>query len=128
MAKVLVYATALFFLLYGSFFTLIPVEMAHWITGASPAPASATIDFRATYGGAQFAIGLSLICIMRWQKQTNLALTVIAITLFSMAFARLLGILVDGQANLFMYLYLVAEVVFATWALYLKRSVTPRQS
>ena len=48
MSKLLVYATAVFFIVYGALFLLIPTGMAYWITGAELNPASAVIDVRAT--------------------------------------------------------------------------------
>ena len=125
MSKLLVYLTALFFLLYGVIFAVFPVEMANLITGSSPNSTSATIDFRATYGGAQFAIGLALILVLKINQDVTLALIIVAITLLSMAFGRLIGILLDGQPNTLMYVYLVAELVFGLLALYLRKSEAP---
>ncbi|EPO0014314.1 DUF4345 domain-containing protein [Vibrio alginolyticus] len=125
MSKLLVYLTALFFLLYGAIFAVFPVDMANLITGSSPNSTSATIDFRATYGGAQFAIGLALILVFKIKQDVTLALIIVAITLLSMAFGRLIGILLDGQPNTLMYVYLVAELVFGLLALYLRKSEAP---
>ncbi|EPR4994975.1 DUF4345 domain-containing protein [Vibrio navarrensis] len=125
MSKLLVYLTALFFLLYGAIFAVFPLEMANLITGSSPNSTSATIDFRATYGGAQFAIGLALILVLKIKQDVTLALIIVAITLLSMAFGRLIGILLDGQPNTLMYVYLVAELVFGLLALYLRKSEAP---
>ena len=125
MSKLLVYLTALFFLLYGALFAVFPVDMANLITGSSPNSASATIDFRVTYGGAQFAIGLALILVFKIKQDVTLALIIVAITLLSMAFGRLIGILLDGQPNTLMYVYLVAELVFGLLALYLRKSEAP---
>ncbi|MHA2801278.1 DUF4345 domain-containing protein [Vibrio harveyi] len=125
MSKLLVYLTALFFLLYGAIFAVFPVDMSNLITGSSPNSTSATIDFRATYGGAQFAIGLALILVLKIKQDVTLALIIVAITLLSMAFGRLIGILFDGQPNTLMYVYLVAELVFGLLALYLRKSEAP---
>ncbi|HDM8069672.1 DUF4345 domain-containing protein [Vibrio harveyi] len=125
MSKLLVYLTALFFLLYGAIFAVFPVDMANLITGSSPNSTSATIDFRATYGGAQFAIGLALILVLKIKQDVTLALVIVAITLLFMAFSRLIGILFDGQPNTLMYVYLVAELVFGLLALYLRKSEAP---
>ncbi len=122
MSKLLVYLTAVFFLVYGALFLVFPIEMANWVTGANPDPNSATIDFRATYGGAQFAIGFILIFALHYKKDVDLALFIVAITLLSMALGRLVGILIDGQANTLMYLYLVAEIVFGLLAIHLYQS------
>ena len=121
MAKLLIYATAVFFLLYGIGFILFPAEMAVWVTGVSPSDGSATIDFRATYGGAQFAIGFVLLLIVKVRNDMNLALTMVAILLLSMAIARFTGIVIDGEPNLIMHIYLAAELTFGTLAWWLKR-------
>ena len=125
MSKLLVYLTALFFLLYGAIFAVFPVDMANLITGSSPNSTSATIDFRATYGGAQFAIGLALILVLMIKQDVTFALIIVAIALLSMAFCRLIGILFDGQPNTLMYVYLVAELVFGLLALYLRKLEAP---
>ncbi|WP_425665761.1 DUF4345 domain-containing protein [Vibrio tubiashii] len=126
MSKLLVYLTALFFLFYGAIFVVFPIEMANLITDSSPNSTSAAIDFRATYGGAQFAIGLALILVLKIKQDITLALIIVAITLLSMAFGRLIGILVDGQPNTLMYVYLIAELAFGLLALYLKTSMSPK--
>ncbi|MFB9214099.1 DUF4345 domain-containing protein [Vibrio sinaloensis] len=118
MSKLLVYLTALFFLLYGAMFVVAPHEMANLVTESSPSFGSAMIDFRATYGGAQFAIGAALLFIVKWKRDLALALILVAITLLSMAVGRLFGLLVDGDGNTLMYLYFVAEVVFGVLALH----------
>ncbi|MDN3685933.1 DUF4345 family protein [Vibrio sinaloensis] len=72
MSKLLVYLTALFFfLLYGAMFVVAPHEMANLVTESSPSFGSAMIDFRATYGGAQFAIGAALLFIVKWKKRPS---------------------------------------------------------
>ena len=44
----------------------------------------------------------------------------IAIVLLAMAATRILGIILDGSPNLVMYIYLAAELLFASLALYLR--------
>ncbi|USD42800.1 DUF4345 domain-containing protein [Vibrio sp. SCSIO 43135] len=124
MPKLLVYATALFFLVYGALFIVIPAEIAYLITDSSPEPTSATIDFRATYGGAQLAIGVILLWIVRQKNDLDLALVLVSFVLLLMALGRSIGIVVDGQANTLMYVYLVAEVVFGILALVLRKHIS----
>ncbi|REL27542.1 DUF4345 domain-containing protein [Thalassotalea euphylliae] len=120
MAKLLIYATAGFFLLYGLAFAFYPISMAMWVTDASPSSTSAVIDFRATYGGAQVAIGLLLLLIVKVRNDIDLALTMVALLLLSMALGRFIGIVIDGEPNLIMYVYLAAELAFGVLALWLK--------
>ena len=123
MEKVFVYLTGLIFLTYGSLFSVFPIEMSHWITGSPPQGASAMIDLRATYGGAQFAIGALLLLVTKLKNDVDMALLMVALILLSMAFSRALGIGLDGQANELMFFYLAAEIVGGLAALYLRKSV-----
>jgi hypothetical protein len=120
MSKLLVYATAVFFIVYGALFLLIPTGMAYWITGAELNPASAVIDVRATYGGAQLAIGLMMFLVVKLKDDVELGLTFVAVVLLAMAFGRLVGLWSDGEANLVMYLYLAGELLFGALALVLR--------
>ena len=120
MSKLLVYATAVFFIVYGALFLLIPTGMAYWITGAELNPASAVIDVRATYGGAQLAIGLMMFLVVKLKDDVELGLIFVAVVLLAMAFGRLVGLWSDGEANLVMYLYLIGELLFGALALVLR--------
>ena len=122
MAKLLVYATGLFFILYGAAFTLLPVHMASLITGAVPGTPSGLIDLRATYGGMSIAIGATLFLLGSRSELISLGLLATAVVLLAMAGTRLLGIMIDGTPNGVMYLYLAAELVFGGLALYLRGS------
>ena len=126
MSRFLVYATALFFLVYGAIFVAFPMEMAHWVTGASlnGNSTSAIIDFRATYGGAQLAIGVVLLLVMKLRADVDLALLIVAASLLLMALGRVIGIVVDTQPNTLMLLYLFAELVFGGLALWQRKQVT----
>ena len=66
-----------------------------------------------------------MILVFKIKQDVTLALIIVAITLLSMAFGRLIGILLDGQPNTLMYVYLVAELVFGLLALYLRKSEAP---
>ncbi|SHH23773.1 DUF4345 family protein [Ferrimonas marina] len=120
MAKLLVYLTALFFVVYGALFIVLPADMALWVTGSAPAASSASIDFRATYGGAQLAIGVVFLLVVKLRNDVDLALLIVGLVLLLMALGRTVGILMDGQPNALMWVYLIAELVFGTLALYLR--------
>jgi hypothetical protein len=123
MPKILVYSTALFFICYGALFIVLPAEFALLVTGSAPNETSATVDFRATYGGLQLAVGVIIFHIARHQKDLSLALTIVSTSLLFMAVGRTVGILTDGSPNLIMYLYLCAEIVFGLFAIALKKSL-----
>ncbi len=122
MARFLVYATAAFFVLYGVGFALFPLQMSLLITDGHPVMSSSIIDSRATYGGAQFAIGLLMWLVVKLRDDVDLGLLMVAVTLLSMAAGRAYGIVVDGQANWLMYVYLVAEIGFGIMALKLRNT------
>ena len=108
--RFVIYLAAGFFLLYGLAFTLAPVAMSTLVTGSAPAGVSAMVDFRATYGGMTIAVGLALFY-LHAIKQNRACLVIVMIVLLSMAASRTLGLIVDGSGNVFMYLYLVLEVL-----------------
>ncbi|MDK9736413.1 DUF4345 family protein [Vibrio sp. D404a] len=120
MSKLLVYATAVFFMVYGGLFLLLPTGMVYWITGADLNTASAVIDLRATYGGAQLSIGLMMLLVVKLKDDVELGLIFVAVVLLAMAFGRLVGLWNDGEANLVMYLYLAGELLFGALALVLR--------
>jgi len=120
MSKLLVYATAVFFMVYGGLFLLLPTGMVYWITGADLNTASAVIDLRATYGGAQLSIGLMMLLVVKLKDDVELGLIFVAVVLLAMAFGRLVGLWNDGEANFVMYLYLAGELLFGALALVLR--------
>ena len=122
MDKLLVYAVGLFFLAYGVAFTLLPLEMAQFVTGAAPATASGVIDMRATYGGMSVAVGILLIVLGGRAEWGSRGLLASAIVLRGMAGGRVIGMVLDGSPNMLMYLYLAGELMFAALALILSRS------
>jgi len=123
LAKLLVYATGGIFILYGAAFAFLPVEMALLVTGESPGTPSGLIDFRATYGGITFAMGVALLKLGSRPELLSLGLVITAVVLLAMAGGRILGMILDGTPNLIMYIYLATELVFPGLALYLRRSI-----
>jgi hypothetical protein len=118
MAKLLVWATGIFFVLYGTVFLIAPSEMAIFVTGNSPQTASGIIDLRATYGGLSISMGVVLLILASSTENLRLALLCTAIVLLTMAGGRVLGMFLDGSPNLIMYVYLVAELVVSSAALW----------
>ncbi len=111
-ANNLLWVNALLFLAFGLGFMFAPAFFSQTITGASPATSSAMIDMRATYGG--IAIGLAIF--WGWcarGNNTQLAgLLSSLLVLAATAFGRILGILMDGAPNIFMFILLAAELLF----------------
>ena len=123
MAKVLIWATGNFFIFYGVVFALFPAEAAVFVTDGSPDTTSALIDMRATYGGMSIAVGATILLLGSRPELLDFALLVTGVILLGMAAGRTLGIVIDGEPNTVMYLYLVAEVLFGVTALALRHTV-----
>lgn len=119
MAKLLVWATGIVFILYGVAFMFIPAEMAVFVTGDRPRTASGIIDLRATYGGMSVAVGVILLLLLSRPENLHLALICIAIVLLAMAVGRMSGMFKDGNPNIVMYLYLTVEIIVSSFALWL---------
>lgn len=120
-SKWLVYATGIFFLGYGILFTLFPIEASSFVTGGSPQVPSGITDMRATYGGMSIAASIIMFILGSRNESLSFGLSVVAITLYAMAFTRLLGMMIDGDPNVLMYLYFVGEITFATLAMVFQR-------
>ena len=123
-AKFLVYATAVVFFFYGFLFAIFPAEMSVWATGASPSTPSGMIDLRATYGGAQMAIGAVMLYLVAVKKELDTGLVMVAFVLLLMAVSRTLGILTDGAPNILMYVFLSTEVGFGMLALIVRQKIS----
>ncbi len=111
-----IFLAAAFFLLYGLAFSLMPTTMALLITDSELNGNAALIDFRATYGGMTFAVGV-LLCYLYSIRQLRACLVITIIVLLCMAVTRGIGLLVHGPGNFLMYLYLVLEILGSALAL-----------
>ena len=97
---------------YGLAFILAPVVLSRFVTESVPASTSGLIDLRATYGGMSLAIGV-LLFMLSGPAQLRTGLWAVLCLMAGMAGGRAYGMLVDGQPNGMMYLYLVLELVTA---------------
>ena len=105
-----IYFAAAFFIFYGLAFSLFPADMGLLVTEVAPQNISAMVDFRATYGGMTIAIGIAFIY-LHAIKQFHASLAIISFVLILMAVTRAMGLVLDGQGNSIMYVYLVLEVL-----------------
>ena len=110
--KTLLWINALLFILFGIGFILAPQFLSQLITGATPSTTSALTDMRATYGGTSFGIGLFFGLCARQPSSLRMGLTASLLILASIAGGRFVGILIDGSPNYFMFVLLVAEILF----------------
>lgn len=119
MDKILVILTAAIFFVYGLIFVLFPVEMLQIILQVSLNTSSGIIDIRATYGGMSIAIGVILYLLATNENTLRVGLISVSILMLSMAFGRLIGMVLDGSPNIFMYIYLALELVASSFAIFL---------
>ena len=118
--KSLIYVAGSVFLVYGLLFAAFPNQLLRLTVDGSVTSTSALIDIRATYGGMSVAAGVILL--MQGQSSNHKAgLLTVLILMIGMAVGRSIGLYVDGDANLVMYVYLLLEVVVAILALSLLR-------
>jgi hypothetical protein len=111
--RALVLINAVIFIIYGCFYLLYPIEASMYVTQSIPATTTAVIDMRAVYGGMSIAIGIILVLLSINNHTLLLAVKILFIYMLCMAFARFLGVIVDGNANNKMYYYLIAEGITA---------------
>ena len=103
---------AVAFVAFGIAFIAAPQTLAETILGVAPTASSAMIDMRATYGGFAFGAGVFFgLCATRasWVRPGLIAC---AFSVGGIGAARLVGIVVDGSPNGFMWLFLAFEVLF----------------
>ena len=72
---------------------------------------SSIIDIRATYGGMSIGVGSILYLLARGESTLRTGLLAVLLVMACMASARLYGIMVDGQPNGYMHLYLILALV-----------------
>lgn len=106
----LVFANGILFIGFGLGFMIAPACFSALFTGAQLTTASAIIDVRATYGGMALGLGIWLVVCAR--QDIRLGLIGAFAVLTSIVLTRLVGIVLDGGANGFMYAFLAAEVLF----------------
>ena len=115
-ARIVIWLSAGFFIIYGLAFSVFPSTMASLVTGVEPVGVSTLIDLRATYGGMSIAAGASMLYLL-FTQQMRTCLVMISLLLMSMAVTRTLGLIFDGSGNVFMYLYLAGEMIGAGLAI-----------
>jgi hypothetical protein len=112
-ARILLLLGSGIFALYGLLFAIAPVELARLVTGDAPSSPSALIDMRATYGGMSIAVGMILMLLALKEETIRIGVVSLLLVMVCMAATRIVGIAVDGDANIAMYFYLGLEIVAA---------------
>lgn len=117
---------AIFFVIYGLAFLFMPETILYWVTHSSHNTASAIMDTRATYGGMSLAIGLLLHYFSIKPVYEKLGLIFVILIMGNMALGRSLGMLLDGEPNPVMWLFLVGEIITLLISVWLLKKVEPK--
>lgn len=121
MDKALVLVTAMVFFLYGLIFMLLPEQALVFVVQGQINSSSGVIDLRATYGGMSVGVGMILFLLAINKDTLKIGLWSVVILMSGMAIGRVIGMVLDGAPNLFMYIYLVLELVAIMLALLVLR-------
>jgi len=120
LARFLVFASALIFIIVGAGFLLIPRQYADVLEISLPT-AMARTDVRATYGGLELGFGVFLIlCVVR-REWIRPGLWALALATGGFATGRLIGFVAEETINNFMLVFLALEVLVTLLALVLLR-------
>lgn len=109
--KLLCLLGAGFFLIYGCLFAILPAMFASLVTDGIPSTPSAMIDMRATYGGMSIAVGVLLAMFAMKREDIRTGVVMLSLLMTCMASTRVIGILLDGEANILMFVYLFLELI-----------------
>ena len=110
MSKIFVLGTAAIFLVYGLLFFVVPLEAFQFVVDGTVTSSSAITDLRATYGGMSVGVGIILTMLGMNQQTLKMGLIAVLVLMLGMAFGRLVGIILDGDTNNYMYIYLALEI------------------
>ena len=120
LARFLLFASALIFIIVGAGFLVIPRPYADVLEISLPT-AMARTDVRATYGGLELGFGIFLIlCVVR-REWIRPGLWALALATGGFATGRLIGFLAEGTISNFMLVFLALEVVVTLLAVVLLR-------
>jgi Domain of unknown function (DUF4345) len=124
LARSLLFASALIFIIVGAGFLVMPRQYADVIEISLPT-AMARTDVRATYGGLEFGFGVFLIlCVVR-QEWIRPGLWALALATGGFATGRLVGFVAERTISHFMLGFLALELVVTLLAVgLLRRSET----
>ncbi|MEH6345490.1 MAG: DUF4345 family protein [Bermanella sp.] len=122
-SKLLVVLTAFIFLIYGMLFVLFPVQLLELVANGVVTSASAVIDMRATYGGMSVAVGFILLLLAKSEETIKVGLMSVFLLMVSMAIGRMVGILIDQNPNVMMYVYLALEIINSVLSAFLLKAL-----
>ena len=108
-ARILLVVSALIWLAIGVTFLFWPRAMAAYVEVQLPTP-TALIDFRATYGGFDLAIGIFFAICAFHAAWTRPGVAALALVYGGFAGGRIVGLLLDGTPKPLMYQLLATEL------------------
>ena len=111
MARYCVLVTAWGFFIYGLLFIVFPQEALQMLVQGKVSTRSELIDLRATYGGMMIGLGLLLFILANNVSTIKIGLLAVFILMLCMALGRIVGIVIDGEPNQLMYIYLALELL-----------------
>ena len=111
MARYCVLVTAWGFFIYGLLFIVFPQEALQMLVQGKVSTRSELIDLRATYGGMMIGLGLLLFILANNVSTIKVGLLAVFILMLCMALGRIIGIVIDGEPNQLMYIYLSLELL-----------------
>jgi hypothetical protein len=118
LSQTLLWINCVLFIAFGLAFALTPQWFATLFTGAAPTTSSAMIDMRAVYGGVALSLAFLFAQCARNDAYLKLGMQTMLAVMLGLASARSLGIVLDGEPNLMIWLLLASEVVMAALALF----------
>ncbi len=110
--KNLLLINSVLFVVFGVAFIVAPEYSSGLITNSTPDTTNGLIDIRATYGGMALGIGWFFGYCSRKIDRIHIGLVASLLVIGLTAAGRMIGFVVDGSPNLFMYLLLFAELLF----------------
>jgi len=123
-SKLLVLLTAAIFLIYGALFILFPIQIFELVANGAVTSTSGVIDMRATCGGMSVAVGIILFLLAKSEETIKVGLMSVFLLMACMAIGRVVGILVDQNPNIMMYVYLALEVLIAVLSAFLLKTTS----
>lgn len=122
LAKFSIVVSALVFCGIGLACLFFPVQTAS-IVDIELNNVTATVDFRANYGGFAFGLGIIFIIAIFKSEFVRPALFVQALSFAGFALGRVVGILLDGMPKMIIVYFLVLEIIGVIVAVYCLKNV-----
>tara|TARA_B110000305_G_scaffold222927_1_gene267016 strand:- start:284 stop:631 length:348 start_codon:yes stop_codon:yes gene_type:complete len=104
-----------------------PQEALQLLVQGKVSTRSEVVDLRATYGGMTMGVGLILFVLANNVSTLKIGLLAVFIVMLCMALGRIIGIVIDGEPNQLMYIYLALELSACALSWLLLRAAKKRE-